>query len=112
MITQVALLNGTILASTRMPFAMAEDGYLPHVLTGVHPKYGTPWTAIITSAAIYALLAIHSPAATDRDLQLAPRRDHRDDRPRRLATTPQETRHAASLCHSGRKDGTHLSWQQ
>ena len=29
MVTQVALLNGTILASTRMPFAMAEDGYLP-----------------------------------------------------------------------------------
>ena len=52
--------NGTILASTRMPFAMAEDGYLPHVLTGVHPRYGMPWTAIITSAAIYALLAIHS----------------------------------------------------
>ena len=60
MITQVALLNGTILASTRMPFAMAEDGYLPHVLTGVHPRYGTPWIAIITSSAIYALLAIHS----------------------------------------------------
>jgi amino acid transporter len=60
MITQVALLNGTILASTRMPFAMAEDGYLPHALTGVHRRYGTPWTAIITSAVIYALLAIHS----------------------------------------------------
>jgi amino acid transporter len=60
MITQVALLNGTILASTRMPFAMAEDGYLPHVLTGVHLRYGTPWTAIITSSAIYGLLAVHS----------------------------------------------------
>src|SRR4029077_19695724 len=60
MITQVALLNGTILASTRMPFAMAEDGYLPHALTVVHRRYGTPWTAIITSAVIYALLAIHS----------------------------------------------------
>ena len=60
MITQVSLLNGTILASTRMPFAMAEDGYLPHALTGVHRRYGTPWTAIITSAVIYGLLAIHS----------------------------------------------------
>ena len=56
----MALLNGTILASTRMPFAMAEDGYLPHVLTGVHRRYGTPWTAIVTSAVIYGLLAIHS----------------------------------------------------
>jgi amino acid transporter len=60
MITYVSLLNATILASTRMPFAMAEDGYLPHALTGKHPHYGTPWIAIITSSAIYALLAIHS----------------------------------------------------
>ena len=60
MITYVSLLNATILASTRMPFAMAEDGYLPHALTGKHPNYGTPWIAIITSSAVYALLAIHS----------------------------------------------------
>jgi amino acid transporter len=60
MITYVSLLNATILASTRMPFAMAEDGYLPHALTGKHPRYGTPWIAITTSSAVYALLAIHS----------------------------------------------------
>ena len=60
MVTQVALLNGTILASTRMPFAMAEDGYLPHVLTGQHRRYGTPWIAIISSAVVYGLLALHS----------------------------------------------------
>jgi amino acid transporter len=60
MITYVSLLNATILASTRMPFAMAEDGYLPRALTGKHPRYGTPWIAIITSSAIYALLALHS----------------------------------------------------
>ena len=60
MITYVSLLNATILASTRMPFAMAEDGYLPHALAGTHPRYGTPWVAIITSSAVYALLAIHS----------------------------------------------------
>jgi amino acid transporter len=59
-VTCVALLNATILASTRMPFAMAEDGYLPHVLTGKHPRYGTPWIAIITSAVVYGLLAVHS----------------------------------------------------
>ncbi len=60
MVTCVALLNGTILASTRMPFAMAEDGYLPHVLTGIHRRYGTPWIAIIASATIYGVLAMHS----------------------------------------------------
>jgi amino acid transporter len=60
MITFVSLLNATILASTRMPFAMAEDGYLPHALTGKHPRYGTPWIAIIVSSVVYGLLALHS----------------------------------------------------
>jgi amino acid transporter len=43
-----------------MPFAMAEDGYLPEVLTRKHSRYGTPWLAIMVSAAIYALLAWQS----------------------------------------------------
>jgi len=53
-------LNGTVLASTRMPFAMAEDGYLPAVLTRLHPRFGTPWIAIIVSAMIYGLLAFQT----------------------------------------------------
>lgn len=60
MLTNIALLNGTVLAATRMPFAMAEDGYLPRVLTRVHPRYGTPWIAIIVSAVIYGLLAVQT----------------------------------------------------
>jgi amino acid transporter len=43
-----------------MPFAMAEDGYLPNVLTRIHPRYGTPWIAIIVSAVVYGLLAVQS----------------------------------------------------
>jgi len=60
MIGNVALLNSTILTTTRMPFAMAEDGYLPAVLTRRHRRYGTPWLAILASAVIYALLAWQS----------------------------------------------------
>jgi amino acid transporter len=60
MVTNIALLNGTVLASTRMPFAMAEDGYLPKVLTRIHPRYGTPWIAIIASAVVYGLLAVQT----------------------------------------------------
>ncbi|HYM76671.1 MAG TPA: APC family permease [Candidatus Dormibacteraeota bacterium] len=60
MVGNVALLNSTILTTTRMPFAMAEDGYLPDVLTRKHARYGTPWLAIVTSALIYALLAWQS----------------------------------------------------
>ena len=57
MVASVALLNSTILTTTRMPFAMAQDGYLPGALTRKHTRYGTPWLAIVASAAIYALLA-------------------------------------------------------
>jgi amino acid transporter len=60
MVGNVALLNSTVLTTTRMPFAMAEDGYLPEALTRKHAHYGTPWLAIVVSAAIYALLAWQS----------------------------------------------------
>jgi amino acid transporter len=59
-VANVALLNSTVLTTTRMPFAMAEDGYLPAALTRKHSRYGTPWLAIIVSAVIYALLAWQS----------------------------------------------------
>jgi len=39
---------------------MAEDGYLPAVLTRKHSRYGTPWLAIVVSAVIYAALAWQS----------------------------------------------------
>lgn len=57
MVGNVALLNSTVLTTTRMPFAMAEDGYLPTALTRKHSRYGTPWLAIVISAVIYAVLA-------------------------------------------------------
>ncbi len=60
MVGNVALLNSTILTTTRMPFALAEDGYLPKTLTRTHSRYGTPWLAIVVSALIYALLAWQS----------------------------------------------------
>ena len=60
MVANVALLNSTVLTTTRMPFAMAEDGYLPHSLTRKHKTYGTPWVAIVVSAVIYAVLAWQS----------------------------------------------------
>ena len=60
MITNLSLLNATVLTSTRMPFTMAEDGYLPSAFTGKHPRYGTPWIAIVASGVVYALLSLHS----------------------------------------------------
>lgn len=61
-VTTVALLNSTVLTTTRMPSAMAEDGYLSARLTRLHPRFGTPYIAILVSALIYALLAFQSMA--------------------------------------------------
>jgi amino acid transporter len=58
MVANAALLNSTVLATTRMPFAMAEDKFLPRFLTRVHPRFGTPAVSIIVSAAIYAAFAM------------------------------------------------------
>jgi amino acid transporter len=62
MLGNVSLLNATVLTSTRMPSSMAEDGYLPPVFAGKHPKFGTPWVAILISSAIFALLAFQTMA--------------------------------------------------
>lgn len=38
---------GFYLATSRLMYAMARDGYLPKVFGRIHPKYGTPYIAII-----------------------------------------------------------------
>jgi amino acid transporter len=60
MVANVALLNSTVLTASPMPFTLAEDGYLPKFLARRHPRYGTPWIAILISSAIYASLALNS----------------------------------------------------
>jgi amino acid transporter len=58
--TGLSILNSTVLSTTRMPFAMAEDGYLSPALAKTHSRFGTPWLAILLSAAMYCLVAWHS----------------------------------------------------
>jgi amino acid transporter len=59
-ISSAAALNSTILATTRIPFAMAQDGFLPGWLTRLDPRYGTPGMAICISAIIYSLFAVQT----------------------------------------------------
>jgi amino acid transporter len=59
-VMNLSILNASVLTTTRMPAAMAVDGYLSPVLGRLHPRYGTPWIAILLSAAIYCALAWHS----------------------------------------------------
>jgi basic amino acid/polyamine antiporter, APA family len=47
-------LTGSILAGPRALFALARDGFLPHRLASVHPRFHTPHVAI----GAYAVIAI------------------------------------------------------
>jgi len=52
-----SLSNSTILYTTRIPAAMAQDGYLPSWLGKIHPRFLTPARAIVASLFVYCLLA-------------------------------------------------------
>jgi len=54
------LFSATLLASSRIPFVLSEDGYMPKAITRIHPKYGTPAAAILVSAAIYTALSFQT----------------------------------------------------
>ena len=60
MVSNLALLNATLLTGTRMPSAMSDHGDLPKALMTRHPRYATPWVAIVVSTLISAVLAFHS----------------------------------------------------
>lgn len=52
------LVSGDLLASPRLLFAAARDGMLPKFLAKVHPKYATPYWAVIVYAGIGFLLSV------------------------------------------------------
>ena len=45
-------LNGALLTTPRIFFAMADDGMLLRKVASVHPRYQTPWVAIALAAAL------------------------------------------------------------
>lgn len=53
-------LNSGFLATSRLPFAFAEQGDMPRVLARVHPKFRTPHVAIILSAVLVWLATVAS----------------------------------------------------
>jgi amino acid transporter len=50
--------GSTMLAGPRYLFALARDGYGPRVFAQVHPRYQTPWLAIVTQAVVAGALAL------------------------------------------------------
>jgi basic amino acid/polyamine antiporter, APA family len=53
-------LNSGFLATSRLPFAFAEQGDVPAVLARVHPRFRTPHVAIVASAAVVWLATMAS----------------------------------------------------
>lgn len=49
-----------VLTNSRLPFVLARDRQLPPVFGRVHARFGTPWVAVVVSAAIYAAFAAFS----------------------------------------------------
>jgi APA family basic amino acid/polyamine antiporter len=50
--------NNTILAGPRYLYALAETGRLPRVLARIHPRFRTPYVAIVAQTAIALPLAL------------------------------------------------------
>jgi APA family basic amino acid/polyamine antiporter len=47
LISIFAALNGSLLSGSRVPYAMAHDGYFFHRVGHVHPRFRTPSAAIV-----------------------------------------------------------------
>jgi amino acid transporter len=62
-LSMIGLFIGNGLGGTRVPFAMAEDGMMPKFMVKVHPKYGTPWVAILVCAVIFSIFSLSAFAA-------------------------------------------------
>jgi amino acid transporter len=49
-----------LLTNSRLPYVLARDGLMPAGLAVIHPRFGTPWVAVVVSAVLYAAFAAFS----------------------------------------------------
>jgi len=59
-ISMFGYVSGDMLGTPRVLFAFARDGVLPSTVAAIHPRFHTPWIAIVSHAALAAALAISS----------------------------------------------------
>ncbi|HEX5970795.1 MAG TPA: APC family permease [Gemmatimonadaceae bacterium] len=58
MVSAFGYLSGMMLAVPRALFAFARDGILPRRLAAVHPRFHTPWLAIVAQSTLCWVLAV------------------------------------------------------
>ena len=59
-LSTAGLFMSLVLTNSRLPFVLARDHLMPAALGRVHARFGTPWVAIVASAAVYAAFAAFS----------------------------------------------------
>jgi len=59
-LSAAGLFMSLLLTNSRLPYVLARDGLMPSSLAAVHPRFGTPWAAVVVSAALYAAFAAFS----------------------------------------------------
>jgi basic amino acid/polyamine antiporter, APA family len=64
-ISMLVTLNGTIMSGSRIPFAVARDGYFFKALADVHPRFHTPSAAIVVQAVMAITLLLGGGAFKD-----------------------------------------------
>jgi len=57
----VSALNAVIIGSSRVAFAMGREGQLPRSLGQIHHAYGTPFVAVLASAAVMLVATVVAP---------------------------------------------------
>ncbi len=56
LVSALGLFNSLLCTSARVPYALAVRGMLPAPLATLHPRYGTPWVAVLVNSAVVAAL--------------------------------------------------------
>jgi len=57
----ISALNAVVIGSSRVAFAMGREGQLPGRLGNIHHEYGTPFSALMASAAIMLVATVVAP---------------------------------------------------
>jgi amino acid transporter len=59
-LSTAGLFLSLLLTNSRLPYVLARDHVMPAWLGAVDRRFGTPWTAVLVSAALYAAFAVFS----------------------------------------------------
>jgi amino acid transporter len=59
-VATAGLFLSLLLTNSRLPYVLALDGQMPAALARLHPRFGTPWSAVVLSSACYSVCAFWS----------------------------------------------------